>query len=99
MKHINKKSLIINKILNQSLVDSEITIELHSDLKLIGLSGRISSESKNMLVLKISENKSISVAKSPGVFKFNLENMGIRIKGEQLVGNKKSRSKKKFRNW
>lgn len=99
MRHINKKAQIRNKILNRSLVDLMITIDLHSDPSLVGLSGRISEESKNMLILVTTENKSLSVTKSHGIFKFNLEDMEIKIKGEQLVGNQKSRAKKKFRNW
>lgn len=99
MRLINKKSQIRNKILNRSLVDLMTTIYQHSDPNLIGLSGRISEESKNMLILETTENKLLSVTKSLGVFKFNLEDMEIKIKGEQLVGNQKSRAKKKFRNW
>jgi ribonuclease P protein subunit POP4 len=99
MRPINKKSQIRNKILNRSLIDLMTTIDQHSDPNLIGLSGRISEESKNMLILETTENKLLSVTKSLGVFKFNLEDMEIKIKGEQLVGNQKSRAKKKFRNW
>lgn len=99
MRLINKKSQIRNKILNRSLVDLMTTIYQHSDPNLIGLSGRISEESKNMLILETTENKLLSVTKSLGVFKFNLEDMEIKIEGEQLVGNQKSRAKKKFRNW
>ncbi len=99
MRHLNIKSQIRNKILNRSLVDLTTTIDVHSDPKLVGLTGRISEESKNMLILETTENKLLSVTKSLGVFKFNLEDIEIKIKGEQLIGNQKSRAKKKFRNW
>ena len=99
MKRNNIKSLIRNKILNRTLINRIITIEQHSDPNLIGISGTIRNESKNMLLLELAETRAISVAKSTGVFKFKIEEIDICIDGVHLIGDQKSRAKKKFRNW
>ena len=99
MNRNNKKSIIKNKILNQSLIDFSVSIDQHSDSGLVGISGKICSESKNLLVLEITADKLISVAKSTGIFLFNIDDLEISINGDLLVGNQKSRAKKKYRNW
>lgn len=99
MKRNNYKSTIRNQILNQTLIGLVTCIDQHSDPSLVGKTGKIYKESRNILVLEVTENKFISVPKSNGIFKFYIEDIEVSINGLQLVGNQKSRSKKKFRTW
>lgn len=68
------------------LIGLEVEVLDHSNRSLIGVSGRVVWETKNMLVIK-SSNYEIAVSKQYGVFSFKVPNTGIvvRVVGEEIL--------------
>ncbi len=91
-------SLLIREILNNPLNNRVITIVNHSDPGLIGLSGVVLKESKNIIFIK-TNHKTLMVEKKSGEFLFKINKLNIKIHGSLLVNLPKYRKKRKLNRW
>jgi len=90
---------IINSILANPLDNLIISVVEHPNQSLNSLKGKIVNETKNMILLTTDSNRVISIPKRGGKFIISIKNIKISVSGDLLIGNAKSRSKKKFRKW
>ncbi|MHA2403569.1 MAG: ribonuclease P protein subunit, partial [Candidatus Kariarchaeaceae archaeon] len=84
--------------LHNPLDGIQITILSHADPTFHRISGMIVSETRAILVIKVT-NHELHVPKITGRYQFFISGMTIEINGEQLLGLSKARKKKKLRNW
>ena len=101
MKQRNNISLI-RSLLEHDLSGHSIIIENHSDVSIIGKSGTILSESKQMLIIQEEEKEigiSTMISKRDGLFAFLQGDLKLTVQGSLLLGDAKQRKKKKLKRW
>lgn len=86
-------------LVRHELIGLKIRIFSDSDKKLIGLSGKVIDETRNMLVIETTAGKEISVAKETGIFSFCVDSVWVKVDGRIIVGRPEDRIKRKLRTW
>ncbi|OLS28551.1 MAG: hypothetical protein HeimC2_06080 [Candidatus Heimdallarchaeota archaeon LC_2] len=90
---------MVTSILVNPLDNLIIFIEDHHNKSMKSVKGKIINETKYMIHLMTDTHNLISIPKKGGKFIILSENIKIIITGDLLLGNAKSRSKKKYRKW
>ncbi len=95
---INHRKTILS-ILSNPLDNLLITIDVHSNQSMNSLKGKVINETKFMINILTDSETCISIPKRGGKFILSSGKLKFTIVGELLIGNAKTRSKKKLRNW
>ncbi|MHA2503183.1 MAG: ribonuclease P protein subunit [Candidatus Kariarchaeaceae archaeon] len=89
---------VTRSILQNDISGHQVTVSDHSDPNLIGITGVILSETRNMVEMNI-EGKSCMISKVNGSFTFSSGERLVTISGKLLIGTHAKRGKKKLRGW
>ena len=93
---------LIRSLMENCLSGHSIIILDHTDVSLIGKSGTILSESKQMLTIQEASKEigiTTMIPKKDGLFSFLHGDLKLTIKGSLLLGDAKQRKKKKLKRW
>ncbi|MGV8085532.1 MAG: ribonuclease P protein component 1 [Candidatus Bilamarchaeum sp.] len=86
---VNKKNLLFS-----TFIGLKVSIENSSDRKLIGITGIIVDETKNMVVIRNAGGSEVAIPKVSSYFKFYLDDGEITIKGADITYRPHERAKK-----
>ena len=86
-------------LVRHELIGLRVRIVANANKSLVGVSGRIVDETRNMLVIEKADGEEVSVPKETGIFSLEVGRAWVKVDGRVLVGRPEDRIKKKFRKW
>lgn len=85
----DKKNLLFS-----TFIGLKVSIDNSSDRKLIGISGTIADETKNLITIRKDDGSEISIPKVSNYFRFYLSDGELVIKGADIAYRPHERAKK-----
>ncbi|MHC1635916.1 MAG: ribonuclease P protein component 1 [Candidatus Methanospirareceae archaeon] len=87
-----------SNLLQHELIGLKIKIEESSNKNMIGLSGVVVDETRNMLIIEDEKSREKKIPKAYNTFIFELEDgVKVRVRGEMLISRPEDRIKKKIK--